>query len=137
MCTSVHYLIIQVHNIVIFVRTSGKLSYVGHMTPELLGDTSLWIVPENPQVFRNCSWFFHGSTCQKRHNICSQGLSSISTPGGRNRGETGSLNLQQTSSLPLGRKTPLCSTIYISLDQQHDCPVPSRCPANSRRSKKV
>lgn len=33
----------------------------------------MWIVEKIPQLFRNCFWFFRGSTCQKRHSICFQG----------------------------------------------------------------
>lgn len=64
----------------------------------------MWIVEQIPQLFRNRSRFFRGSTCQKRHSICSQGPSVLPVPGGRSRGEIGSLNPQQTSSCHLGEE---------------------------------
>lgn len=65
---------------------------------------TMWTVEQISQLFRNWFWFFQGRTCQERHSMCSQGLSSIATPGGRSRGETGSLHSQQAPSCRLGGK---------------------------------
>lgn len=77
----------------------------------------MWIVGQTSQLFRNCFWVSHGSTCRKRHPICSEGPSSIPTQA-LDVEEKLVLLIPSNTLLLLGRKTRLGSPISVSLNQR-------------------
>lgn len=124
-----HVTATQAHSVVLFVRTSAEISHIWPLDPELLGDMSLCGLRNKILSCLETCWFFHGRTCQKRHSICSQGLSSIATPGGRSRGETGSLSSQQTPPATWEENSPLSHHLCFSEPAGHGLPSTQSMPS--------